>query len=652
MSKNFKLTVQKDHISNLAKATPVIALSELIWNALDADANKVEVFFNENEQGQTHVIVNDNGAGIEYAKVEKLFGSLGGSWKGQAEKTENGRFLHGKKGQGRFKAFAIGRVVVWKVVYKKDNRFFEYQIECLADNLDDFIVSDEAESDKNYSGVEVSITEINKNSGRITDSNLKKLVSIFALYLIKYSSVIISLNGEKIELKDFIKNDKTIALDNIEYNDVNHAVELRILEWNHSQINSKELLFCDSKGFGLEKYHGHFKGSEFSFSAFLKSSLIENLQADNVLAIPDLEPLKSLVDNTLSTLQTYFFDRRLADCQAELEKWKEDKIYPYENEALNPVEEAERKIFDIVAVNIKRNLPSFDKNDSKGKKFQLRMLKQAIEKNPEDLQTIIEEVLQLSTEKRNQFAELLKETSLTSIISASALVTERLQFISFLETLLFDVEAKKHCKERSQLHKILAENTWIFGDEFSLSVSDQSLTEVLVKHKKILDDDIVIDAPVTRIDGTRGIIDLMLSKSIYRNPKEGLEHLVVELKAPNVKIGQKELNQIESYAIAVAEDERFRSINTRWNFWIISSDLDRLTKMKLKNNADGSLFNVDGITIWVKTWSEVIFENKNRLEFIRNQLEYNIDREISFTRLKEKYADFTQGIKTSFDKEV
>lgn len=45
MSKNFKLTVEKDHLSNLAKATPVIALSELIWNELDADANKVEVFF-------------------------------------------------------------------------------------------------------------------------------------------------------------------------------------------------------------------------------------------------------------------------------------------------------------------------------------------------------------------------------------------------------------------------------------------------------------------------------------------------------------------------------------------------------------------------------------------------------------------------------
>ncbi|MFI3188843.1 hypothetical protein BCS42_14875 [Crenothrix sp. D3] len=653
MSKNFKLTVQKDHISKLAKANPVNALSELIWNALDADADKVEVFFNETEQGLTEVIVRDNGDGIEYTQIESLFGSLGGSWKKGRDKTIKERFLHGKEGQGRFKAFAIGRVVVWKVVYKKDNRFFEYQIECHADELNDFSVSNEIESDKKTSGIEVSISEINKKSGHINESKLKKLISIFAIYLIKYPSVIIFLNGEKIELNDFIKNDKTIPLNNIEYNDVNHAVELRVLEWNNSQLDNKELLFCDSKGFALENYRGRFKvGGEFSFSAFLKSSLIEDLQIDNLLAFPELDPLKSLVDNTLSTLQTYFFDRRLADCQAELEKWKEEKIYPYENEALNPVEEAERKMFDIVAVNIKRNLPSFDINDKKGKKFQLRMLKQAIEKNPEELQTIIEEVLNLSNEKRNQFAELLKETSLTSIISASALVAERLKFIAGLEELLFDTEAKKHFKERSQLHKILAENTWIFGDEFSLSVSDKSLTTVLKKHCELINKDIVIDSPVTLIDGSRGIVDLMLSKAIPRNHKEELEHLVVELKAPKVNIGDDEIRQIKKYAFAVAKDERFRNINTRWNFWIISNDIDDFAQEELKQheNESGLLYKRDGLMIWIKTWSEVIRENKHRLEFIRNQLDYNIEREDAVTHLKEKYAEFTKGIKTSFDK--
>lgn len=63
--------------------------------------------------------------------------------------------------------------------------------------------------------------------------------------------------------------------------------------------------------------------------------------------------------------------------------------------------------------------------------------------------------------------------------------------------MLFDPEPKKRLKERSQLHRIVAQNCWMFGEDFMLSVDDQSLTEVLRSHKKILGEDIVIDAPVS-----------------------------------------------------------------------------------------------------------------------------------------------------------
>jgi hypothetical protein len=32
---------------------------------------------------------------------------------------------------------------------------------------------------------------------------------------------------------------------------------------------------------------------------------------------------------------------------------------------------------------------------------------------------------------------------------------------------------KGHVLERSQLHRILADNTWIFGEEFNLTTDDQ-----------------------------------------------------------------------------------------------------------------------------------------------------------------------------------
>lgn len=199
------------------------------------------------------------------------------------------------------------------------------------------------------------------------------------------------------------------------------------------------------------------------------------------------------------------------------------------------------------------------------------------------------------------------------------------------------------------MHRILAENTWIFGHAFSLSVDDKSLTEVLKKHAKISEVEVVIDEPVKRIDDSRGIIDLMLSRSIPRNHSNELEHLIVELKAPKVRIGEKEIQQIKGYAFSIAKDERFRGLDTRWHFWVISNDIDEYAEMELsqKNYEDGIIYKNDktiNLTIGVKTWSQLIRENKYRLEFIREKLNFNIDKEDALVYLRKTYAEYTQGL--------
>src|SRR5207248_1860233 len=137
-------------------------------------------------------------------------------------------------------------------------------------------------------------------------------------------------------------------------------------------------------------------------------------------------------------------------------------------------------------------------------------------KSPEELQLILDEVLKLPKRKQAELAELLRDVSLSAIISAAKIVADRLKFLTGLETILFDPDAKKRLKERSQLHKIIAQNCWLFGEEYNLSVDDRSLTEVLRKHRKILGDDTVIDEPVKHISKDRGIVDLMVSRAIRR----------------------------------------------------------------------------------------------------------------------------------------
>ncbi|MCZ6863014.1 MAG: hypothetical protein O7I42_22565, partial [Alphaproteobacteria bacterium] len=78
-------------------------------------------------------------------------------------------------------------------------------------------------------------------------------------------------------------------------------------------------------------------------------------------------------------------------------------------------------------------------------------------------------------------------------ISAAKIVADRIKTLRGLEAIIFDKDMKARLKERSQLHHMIADNAWMFGEEYHLAVSDRSLTEVLRAHKKGLDDSIVID---------------------------------------------------------------------------------------------------------------------------------------------------------------
>ena len=190
----------------------------------------------------------------------------------------------------------------------------------------------------------------------------------------------------------------------------------------------------------------------------------------------------------------------------------------------------------------------------------------------------------------------------------------------------------------------MAENSWIFGEQYHLSVDDQSLTEVLKKHIEAEGRDVEIDSPVTRDDGSRGIVDLMFSRNIQLAGAEEREHLVVELKRPNVRIDAAVTAQLESYAFAVAADERFQSVPAKWVFWAVSNDMNGFVRRKVsqKDRANGILHEDEEqrITIWVKTWSQVINDCKARLRFFEEKLNFTPDRDSSLRHLNNTYQKY------------
>ncbi|WP_420978315.1 histidine kinase [Burkholderia gladioli] len=336
-------------------------------------------------------------------------------------------------------------------------------------------------------------------------------------------------------------------------------------------------------------------------------------------------------------------DHAAAQARAIVEAWKAEQVYPFPDAPGNAVEQIERQVFEIVAAHIARHLPGFDAIQRDGKAFQLRLLRQAIETSPESLQLILDEALRLPPQQRDELAQLLRDTSLSSIIGGTRLVSERLRFLAGLEVLLFDPEPKRRLRERTQLHRIIAENCWLFGEEYSLSVDDRSLSAVLAEHRKWLASDLVIDVPVTHVSHTRGIVNLMLSKATRPHRANGLSHLIVELKAPGVKIGADEITQIQAYAFSVMRDRRFSMVKVDWHFRVIGDELAPYAQA-LAQDHTGLIHAKANLTIQVKTWAQIIDENRARLQFFLDKFDSQVDRAASLGYLRHRYAGYLESV--------
>ena len=644
--KQVQVKVQSDHLERMTKVrSPIHAIAELVWNALDADANEVRVNIGLNPLlGVGNIRIQDNGHGIEYLQAEPAFENLGGSWKRNVMHSKSQRRLHGKAGQGRFRAFALGDSIEWHTRYKKNNKVFEYVIEGSRNKLSTFIIGDEEPSKIIQTGTEVIIGHITKNlNSLLTDKAHQELTEQFALYLRQYPNIQVWYQNKNLNPADVEKQVAEYQLDPVELESGKMVdASLTIIEWNTD--TERNLYLCDAFGFALEETRPGIQAPGFNLTAYLKSEFFDELNSENNL-LPDLNPdIIQIIDSAKKKLKQHFRSRAAEAAVEIVEEWKEEEVYPFEGQPRNVIEEAERQVFDVVALSINEYLPDFEKSDKRSKKVTLQLLKQAIEESPQAVQRILIDVLELPKEKQAELAELLERTSLTAIINASKQVADRLNFLKGLEILVFRPDSRETLLERKQLHKILAKETWIFGEEFNLSVSDKSLTEVLRKHLSLLGRDAQIQDPVLRDDGTVGIVDLMLSRRIPQPRAEEREHLVIELKRPKQPIDSTIVNQIREYAFAVADDERFKDTQTRWVFWAISNEVTESARRqgRQRNKPEGLVHDDEEgrIFIWVKSWAQVIESCRGRLEFFQEQLQYFADDDSAIEYLRKIHEQY------------
>jgi Histidine kinase-, DNA gyrase B-, and HSP90-like ATPase len=602
---------------------PVAGVAELIWNALDAEAEAVGVSIARTELDAVHVVtVADSGHGMSHDDALRDFKRLGGSWKKLRAESKNGkRTLHGQEGAGRFRAFAIGSTVERSSVARGADGTHERTRVIGSMDSSEFAVSDPEPLATGSQGTEVRISRPRQHANKLLgDDAVPWLVTRFAVYLVKYPGITVTYEGTVLDPATIVARETDVTLDP-ELGGAYGAPALRIMEWTSgAKAITPSLVLCRENGVALYEITDKIEHpAELPYTAYLTWPGFAEHAADLELAELGHAILTPIVQAARQAIHGYL-DDRLSERRTELiDRWTAEKVYPYTGEATSVAEAQERKVFDVVAVAA---APAVAR-ETKAAKLSLRLIKEALAQPPGALHRILTEVLELTPEQLADFDELLERTSLTSVIYASKLVTDRLDFLHDLDGMLYDHGKRERLMERQQLHRILANGrTWVFGEQFALAVDDQGLTKVLEAHRAALGTTTTVDSPVTDTDGHTRIVDLMLSRAGHFADRR--QHLVVELKRPSVKLTQSELAQITNYAVAVSRDDRFKSPDVTWEFWLLGDTMDQVVE-ELVNKKDappGQYTEGTSYRIWVRRWAEVLEENRQRLHFYRDHLNY------------------------------
>lgn len=642
------------------------AISEYIWNGFEANAKKVSIEYTLNEAyGVKELIIKDNGDGINYDELRETFGAFLTSKKNLLSLQMKSK---ANKGKGRFSFIAFSSNAEWHTVYKDNNVYKEYDINMSSDKKEVIECSEPQLSDRQETGTEVKFTNINtltaENMGfEIIEPALLKNFAWF-LYLYKNKNVEIVVNDEKIDYEKYINtelSEKYIVT--IE----GYRFEINLVVWQES-ISEK---FCCYYFDGRNVLKGNRTTTfnrntiNFNHSVFVKSEFFDD--KENVTGDQD--------DTQINMFESPDEKKILKKLHKEIQMLIEKKISVYLSDKAEEAVEAmitERKTFpefpdDVYGQMRKNDLKKVTKEIFKLEPLIFHKLKHIQEKSllgflnlllsseeRENVLTIIEQVVELSPQQRNDFSMILKKTSLENIIDTIKFIEDRYKVIEVLKNIVYDLT--KFANERDHVQKIVERHFWLFGEQYNLASADQRMQKALDRYRNILygEEDVTAKLNSDAENERRMDIFLCNTRNIETTFETTLEeNIVVELKAPRVLLTKKVLRQVEDYMDYVKRQPQFNSELRKWKFIAVCKEVDDYVKSQYKAFEDkgkvGLVFQVDNCEIYALTWDDIFksFEIKHkpmleRLKYDRERVANELMAEVSDTEGREKADTLTK----------
>ncbi|MDR0639741.1 MAG: ATP-binding protein [Spirochaetaceae bacterium] len=633
------------------------ALCELINNSIQANAKKIMIEIDlvslddASPYACTEYRIIDDGDGISSSEFGQKILEIATDVK------------PGGKGIGRFAAFQIGSTVsVETTAY--DIQLKKYINTALTLNANSLLTKDLSSYE-----VDIATTELEEKTDTFyrvsikdfwneveTENNPRKtFISKLlpgkleeALFL-KYSTLIITdkitffINDIKIEKDSFlVDNPKT---DSFDFKFSDNTTSNIALEYIHYKGKNKNIILSyrvDNNGIKLSGFEDligldypddnswlvHIDSDKFT----PKSDIFRNLPFEGMDT--DLARLKNEVRSTVRE----FIKEKHKDYFAFRQTLLDDHYYPYRN---TPTPGSKEIAFNQLAYFIEKDYSILQKKEPIRRVIYPLLDKAISNSDNDDLEDILKTITALDNDQVKKFRELLKNVALSEVIRFTNDIYKKEQFLDFLHQIIYG-EISKYLLERNQLHKIIERNLWIFGEEYTSTPSLFSDTQLAKNLKALYDkhfkfqenkDDINYYDNITDKE-ILDITDLFFYNERLMNNSQR-EIIIVELKAPRVKISQRELNQVERYMYDIERLDKF-SGSLKYKIILVSSGFSAMGESLIVRNDNSTLYhksNKKDIEIHVMRWSDIIAGNRRRLSYLGNQLK---TRDVSVREIFEK----------------
>lgn len=623
------------------------AICEYIWNGFDAKATTVELKYNADELGNiTSMSIMDDGEGIDRENLHETFGCYQDSIKKRSFQWSSQ--VKGNRGRGRYAFNCFAAKAEWETVFKKNEKLLRYKLYINKGDNHHFDDGDESELKivhNRHTGTVVSFSNVNISVEALEHKDfIEYLCKEYAVFLElnKAFGKQLLINGQKLDYAHVIAESEQKAF-TVETEGEIQMFNVTFIRWDNKMKENYSAYFLDEEK--IEKYERttsfNRKDTEFHHSVYVESPYFNDFEfsedeidlfknhktpKDKIfvkLCIQIKEYLKEkeklFVRNVgAANLICRFEEKGIIQKNAQgMDRFIQEEL----KETITQIYSVEPRVF----INIK----------DEQAKILVGLLSVILKTgNQEDLFSILKSVINLTDEERHELSTVLQHAELNYITKVIKELEDRCAKVSALKTAIYN--PSYGADEVHDLQEMVPNMFWLFGEEYNIvTEAEPDFEEALTRY-------------INQVhQGTKGKSKSRRNKQKIDHPDKNkemdifafrqsfehnlIENIVVELKHPNIKLGEVELSQVKTYMNVITEQPMFNAPNMTWKFYLVGNKFDESNFIvnEIKNSTHHGKQNLvqhivtdNGVIyeIYVKPWSMIFNEFELRYKYLFDKL--------------------------------